>query len=190
MAGDAGLTDRCGVACNAGLRFQPRTTTRPREPIIIDLRTLAKAGAVTLVACIVVGSIGMKTILGWLSPPPVDKPRPIVFDNGSVRDLPASAPVVPTKPRLAQSPPGQLRKCLQPGGGIAYSNLACPPGSKEATVRSDGVSVVPSGLPARPAAPPTGGIRPLQPGETLQQRATERAIEGATGGAGGGAGGR
>lgn len=157
-------------------------TTRPREPIIIQLRTLAIAGAVTFAACIVVGSIGLKTLIGWLSPPPVEKPRPIVFDNGSVRDLPASAPAVPTRPRLAQSPPGRLRKCLQAGGTLVYSNLACPPGSKEAAVRSDGVNVLPSGLPARTANPPTGGTRPLQPGETLQQRATQQAIERATGG--------
>lgn len=147
------------------------------------MRTLAMAGAVTFVACIVVGSIGLKTLVGWLSPAPVTKPRPIVFDNGSVRDLPASAPAVPPKPRLAQSPPGRLRKCLQPGGGVVYSNLACPPGAKEAEVRTDGVTVVPSGLP--PAAAPdvaAAGKRPLRPGETLQQRAMEQAIDQATGG--------
>ena len=138
------------------------------------------AGAVTIVACIVVGSIGFKRLAGWVSPAPVEPPRPIVFDNGSVRDVPASAPAVPMKPRVAQSPPGRLRKCLQSGGGVVYSNLACPPGSRETEVRSDGVNVLPSGLPARPAAPPVGGTRPLQPGETLQQRAIERAIEGAT----------
>lgn len=150
-----------------------------RELTIVQLSTLAKAGAVTLVACIAVGSIGLKNIAGWLSPAPVEKPRPIVFDNGSVRDLPASVPAVPLKPRVVQSPPGKLRKCLQPDGGVVYSNLTCPPGAKEAAVRSDGVNVVSSGLPK---TPPADGTRPLQPGETLQQRALERAIEGATAG--------
>jgi hypothetical protein len=149
---------------------------------MIQLRTLAIAGAVTFVACIAVGSIGLKTLTGWLSPPPVTPPRPIVFDNGSVRDLPASAPVPPARPRVVQSPPGQLRKCVQTGGGVVYSNLACPPGAKEAGVRTDGVNVVSSGLPERPATPAPGGTRPLQPGETLKQRATEQAIERATGG--------
>lgn len=146
------------------------------------------AGAVTFVACIVLGSIGLKTLIGWLSPAPVEKARPIVFDNGTVREPPASAPAAPTRPRAAQAPPGQLRKCLQPGGGVVYSNLACPPGAKEAAVRTDGVTVVPSGLP--PVAVPdtaAGGkptLRPLRPGETLQQRAMERAIDQATGGSG------
>lgn len=149
------------------------------------MRTLAMAGAVTFVACIVVGSIGLKTLIGWLSPAPVTKPRPIVFDNGSVRDLPASAPAALPRPRAAQSPPGRLRKCLQAGGSVVYSNLACPPGSKEAEVRTDGVNVLPSGLPPRAAADAaTGGRRPLQPGETLQQRAMEQAIDQATGGGG------
>ena len=150
----------------------------------MQLHTLAKAGAITFAACIVLGSIGLKRIAGWLSPAPVDTPRPIVFDNGSVRDLPASAPAAAGKPRVVQSPPGRLRKCLQPGGTVVYSNLACPPGAREAEVRRDGLSVVPSGLPppAVPDAAAAGGTRPLRPGETLQQRATEQAIERATGG--------
>jgi hypothetical protein len=49
-------------------------------------------------------------------------------------------------------------------------------------MRTDGVNVVSSGLPERPATPAPGGTRPLQPGETLKQRATEQAIERATGG--------
>ena len=135
--------------------------------------------------CIVVGSIGPRTIARWFTAPPAEPPRPIVFDNGSVRDQPASeATVPPPRPRAAQAAPGQLRKCLQADGSVVYSNLACPPGSRESTVRSDRVNVVSSGLPAGAATnagnAPAGGTRPLQPGETLQQRATERAIEHAT----------
>lgn len=156
---------------------------------MIQLRTLAIAGAVTFVACIVVGSIGLKTMARWLSPEPVTRPRPIVFDNGSVRALPASAPLPPTKAHAAQSPPGRLRKCLKPGGEVVYSNLDCPPGAKEAPIRTDGVSVVSSGLPPSvvPSQAPDAAVtgkRPLGPGETLQQRATAQAIDRATGGSG------
>lgn len=148
-------------------------------------RNMALAGGVVLLASVVMSAIGWKTIGRWLAPVPATPPRPIVFDNGSVRDQPASEPATQrARPRPAVAAPGQLRKCLLPGGGVSYSNLACPPGAREATVRSDGVTVLPSGLPAGqpggPAAPPPGGTRPLQPGETLQQRAIERAIEQST----------
>jgi hypothetical protein len=146
---------------------------------------MALAGAVVVLALVVMSAIGWKTIGRWLAPEPAVPPRPIVFDNGSVRDQPASAPPAKAaRPRPAVAAPGQLRKCLLPGGSVSYSNLACPPGAREAAVRSDGVTVLPSGLPAgqpgAAATPPAGGTRPLQPGETLQQRAIERAIEQST----------
>lgn len=108
--------------------------------------------------------------------------RPIVFDNGSVRDQrPASQPDGPPVASLA---PGQPRKCVK-GGETTYTNFACPPGFKEAQIRSDRVTVVPGTPQARAAASDKGSAPSalhraldIQRDDELRRRIMDRAIDG------------
>ena len=55
-------------------------------------------------------------------------PKPIVFDNGTVRQYePTPPPAVPSLPN------GVLRKCVR-GGETTYTNVSCPAGYKERSV--------------------------------------------------------
>lgn len=120
-------------------------------------------------------------------------PRPIEFDNGSVRDLapPASAP------RSAAAklplPPGKLRKCWR-GDEVAYTDQVCPPGFREREVAAQ-ISVVDSQAPRTPAAAPGAAAPPgspgsrqrtlhealdLRPDDRLRERVMERAIDAQT----------
>jgi len=117
-------------------------------------------------------------VTAWLTPEP--PPKPIVFDNGTVRDMgdPASAP-----PAAAGLPAGALRKCTR-GSETQYTNVACPPGFKEKPVSSDRVNVLPAGdaPAAKPAAAPPGE-RPRNVRDVLDpdaERLREKVIERAT----------
>ena len=68
--------------------------------------------------------------------------KPFVFDNGSVRDNMEELPVE-VKSNTLQSPPGALRKCVR-NGAVTYSNLDCPAGAQEQTIRANNVNVLPS----------------------------------------------
>lgn len=136
---------------------------------------------VKTLAWIAVGVLALSLLI-WLSrsaalrallAPPPPKPAPIVFDNGSVRDQPASG-VVPARPGKVLAPPGALRKCVR-GDSTVYSNLTCPPGHKEMPVRQDGVTVVPGAAP-RPGGP-AAAAPAAAPEPTLRQRAIDRAVE-------------
>lgn len=120
--------------------------------------------------------------LGLAGPPPAP-PRPVVFDNGSVRDQrPASQPAGPP---VVTAAPGQARKCVK-RGETTYTNFACPPGFKEAAIASDRVTVVPGTSGAPPAAAKPQGEAPsalhealdLKRDEELRRRIMDRAIEG------------
>lgn len=115
-------------------------------------------------------------VTAWLTPEP--PPKPIVFDNGTVRDMgvPASAPAAATG-----LPAGVLRKCTR-GSETQYTNVACPPGFKEKPVSSDRVNVLPAGdtSAAKPAAPPDERRRNVRDviepdAERLREKVIDRA---------------
>ncbi len=120
----------------------------------------------------------------WLTPPP--PPKPILFDNGTVRQYAPPASQPGGKAVVAALPPGVLRKCVR-GSETSYTNLSCPPGFREKPVDGSRVSVVPAGeraaVPA--AAAPPGQARKtlndaldLSKDEQLRQRIMDRAIAG------------
>ena len=84
---------------------------------------------------------------------PEAPPKPVVFDNGSVRD---SAVRMPPQPK-AEGPdnlPGQMKKCIK-GKQVVYTELPCDAGAKVAAVTGGNVTVVPSDTP-KPATQPQG----------------------------------
>lgn len=106
-------------------------------------------GAVALIAAAALyraGEVGLWR--RWLAPEP--PPKPVVFDNGTVRSwVPASAPVAgPT------AAPGPVRKCRR-GAEVVYTNGECPPGSREQALQGGTFTVV--GSPQAAAAPRPAG---------------------------------
>lgn len=102
-------------------------------------------GAAGLIAISMAFGAWRSGLLGqWFGPAPAKTP-PIVFDNGSSRDMPPApaSTAASDAPVKTYAPPGLLRKCVR-GDRVTYSNLDCPPGFKESTVSSEGVTVVPS----------------------------------------------
>lgn len=67
--------------------------------------------------------------------------KPIVFDNGTVRQFaPASEPQAAiSQPTI---PHGVMRRCTK-GSEVSYSSSACPPGAKEKALSTDRFNVVP-----------------------------------------------
>ncbi len=120
-------------------------------------------------------------IAEFVSPPP--PPKPIVFDNGSVRD---SAPAPAPAAEVTKFPPGTLRKCVR-GQQVSYSNISCPPGHKESAVGGTQLTVLPAppGAPATRAAASGNGQSRLHEAldltrdERLRERMIEKAIDGA-----------
>ncbi len=118
----------------------------------------------------------------WLTTTP-DKPPEIVFDNGSVRDVPAPAASAVQR-TAALSPPGVMRKCVR-GDRVTYSNLTCPAGFRERPVSQEGVTVVPgvktsSSATSQPSAAPHEKMREaldLKRDEKLRQRMIDKAVE-------------
>lgn len=88
-------------------------------------------------------------LTGWLKPEP--PPKPIVFDNGTVRDV-AGAASAAAAPVAQSLPMGTMRKCVR-GSETQYTNVPCPAGFKELTVSGDRVTVV-SSSDAKPKAAP------------------------------------
>ena len=91
----------------------------------------------------------------WLYPPPVTS-KPIVFDNGTVRQMPAPA----SAPTLVEhaTAPGMARKCLsvgqqagKPGSRVTYTDSVCPPGTQQMTIGGT-VTVLEGAGGTRPAA--------------------------------------
>lgn len=105
-------------------------------------------GALLLVAAAAVARYGDR-LSAWLTPPP--PPKPIVFDNGTVRE----APVVSPRPLAGQT--GTLKRC-EKNGTVTYTDQPCAPGAKARPV-SGSVSVVDGFSAGVPPAPPTSGAQ-------------------------------
>ena len=144
-----------------------------------------------LLAALGVGAILLSAIFSlwrdgffrsWLTTSP-DKPREIVFDNGSVRDAPAPAASSPSR-TAALSPPGVMRKCVR-GDRVTYSNLTCPAGFRERPISQEGVTVVPAVVTAtspkaQSGTAPHQAMREaldLNRDEKLRQRMIDKAVE-------------
>ena len=154
------------------------------------LRMLAALGLLTLVASMIFSVHRAGHFRAWLGGTGDPKPREIVFDNGSVRDLTAPAASAPAAKVNELSPPGVMRKCVR-GDQISYSNLTCPAGFRERPIKAEPVTVVPAvRVPATPAAAAPPGQSPgpnnprslrdaldLKPDEQLRQRMIDRAVE-------------
>ena len=111
---------------------------------------LAFTGAVLVLAAAAAWRVaGSDAVARWWHPPAA-APRPIVFDNGSVRDRPA-APGASAPAAAKVSAPGVARKCLRGSVVVAYTDQPCPAGSREAAITGE-VSVLDSAAGARPGA--------------------------------------
>jgi hypothetical protein len=74
---------------------------------------------------------------------PEPPPKVIKFDNGSVRDQQAGAPVMKSGlPAQDTIPPGVMRKCVLDRQTI-YSDQSCPDGFQVADIKNGNVTVVP-----------------------------------------------
>lgn len=86
--------------------------------------------------------------------PPAEPAKPIVFDNGTVRD---TTPAPPAEAGAAAGPAplprGVMRKCLR-GAEVTYTDRECPPGFKERPVSGSQFSVVKGQPQDRPSAGP------------------------------------
>ncbi len=148
----------------------------------MHLRLVALAAAAALLLSLAFSLWRGGSLRDWLRPTPGKAPE-IVFDNGSVRDLPQHAASQPSRV-AALSPPGVLRKCVR-GDQVTYSNLTCPPGFRERTVSQAGVTVVPAVRRAGqesgpPSAKPHEAMREaldMKRDDRLRQRMIDRAIE-------------
>jgi hypothetical protein len=146
------------------------------------LRMIAVLGGIAVLLSMAFSVWRSGAIQSWLTTAP-SQPQEIVFDNGSVRDLPGPAASVPTR-TAALSAPGVMRKCVR-GERVTYSNLTCPPGFRERPVSAEGVSVVPAvrnpaGSNQQPTAAPHERMRDaldLKRDEKLRQRMIDQAIE-------------
>ena len=115
------------------------------------------------------------------APPPS---KPIQFDNGTVREYgPASsASASSAQPQIA---PGGMRKCFK-GQQVSYTNMECPPGTKEKPVAGPPVNVLPAQAVAKAneSQAPGKGKSALHDAldvsrdEKLRERMMERVIEG------------
>lgn len=91
----------------------------------------------------------------WRPEPPR---KPVVFDNGSVRDK--AQPVLPSASATAKAPdnlPGQMKKCIR-GKQVIYTDQACEAGAKVEAVTGGNITVVPSMTP-KPATPAQGATQ-------------------------------
>ncbi len=123
----------------------------------------------------------------FFSPPP-EPAKPIVFDNGTVRDTTPPPPEADAAAAPAPLPRGVMRKCLR-GSEVNYTDRECPPGFKEKPVSGSKFTVVPGqgGGAANPSPPPAkpGADRPktlkdaldMRPDDRLRERAIDRAID-------------
>ena len=87
------------------------------------------------------------TVQNWWNPPP--PPKPIVFDNGTVREAPqpASGPTVVVSPGL--------KKCRK-GERIVYTDSWCPEGTTPVAIERGTVNVVKPAVPVAAAKPADG----------------------------------
>lgn len=78
---------------------------------------------------------------------------------------------------------GDLRKCVN-GQQVAYSNVECPPGSKEQAVTAAAVTVLPATPVSKPSVPSSApaalrtALDVEHRGDTLTDKAIERAVNG------------
>lgn len=148
------------------------------------LRVIGGFALLALLASIAVSLQRSDFLRSWLGSTP-DTAKPIVFDNGSVRDLPANRASEPVT-LAALAPPGALRKCVR-GDRVMYSNLTCPAGFSERTVASNNLTVLPA-APAAKAERAEDGAKPggrqavlqealdLKRDDKLRQRMIDRAV--------------
>lgn len=107
--------------------------------------------------------------------PTTSTPKPIQFDNGTMRQYLSAAEIAATKPTT--KPPGELRKCKR-GAATSYTNDLCPPGAKEYELTNGTVNVVdnPNAKVARAKAPTELRLEPEQLEPTMGQRRIDQAI--------------
>jgi hypothetical protein len=122
-------------------------------------------------------------IQSWLNPTQGTS-KPIVFDNGSVRDQLYAPAASQPKQTAVLSPPGALRKCVR-GDRVTYSNLTCPAGFREQAVSAEPVTVVPAIKPPKSETTANAGGKhkalqealDLKRDEQLRQRMIQSAID-------------
>jgi hypothetical protein len=111
-------------------------------------------------------------------------PKPIVFDNGTVRQYQVADPA--SQAVAEPLPDGVMRKCVR-RGETTYTNVSCPAGFKEKPVDGSRMTVVSGGDTPRPAAaaPSPAATRnalrdALDVGgdDRLRERAMDRVIDG------------
>lgn len=107
--------------------------------------------------------------------PATSTPKPIQFDNGTVRQYLSPTELAATKPTT--KPPGELRKCKK-GAATSYTNDLCPPGAKEYELTNGTVNVVdnPNAKVAKNKEPAQLRLEPEQLEPSNGQRRIDQAI--------------
>jgi hypothetical protein len=114
--------------------------------------------------------------------PDTTKPKPIQFDNGTVRQYRIASQPDGVR-QEAQLPVGSLRKCWK-GAEVVYTNFSCPRGFKERPVAAT-VNVVSGQATTRPATREAGtpvksslhDALDLSQDPHLREKIIERAVE-------------
>jgi hypothetical protein len=127
---------------------------------------------------------GKRQSIQTLFAPPPPSPKPIQFDNGTVREFAPSSSASSSSDR-SQIASGGLRKCFK-GQQISYTNMECPPGSTEKPVAGPPVNILPAQASAKSdearaqdkAKPSLRGALELDRDVNLKDRMMERVIEG------------
>jgi len=137
------------------------------------------------IAALVLASAGWHYRHGFSQLAAVDsvRPKPIVFDNGTVRDYTPASQASGVAAQVQQSP-GSMRKCVK-GSEVTYTNFACPQGFKEKAVATDRVTVLTDQKVVQPTQAPDGTAGKPVLSRALDVRvdegAKDRAIERAMG---------
>ena len=118
-------------------------------------------------------------VQAWIWPQQ-NAPKPLVFDNGTVRQMPEAASASGSQ----ALPPGRMRRC-QRGSDTRYTDQPCPPGFRELSV--GGVVNVMNAPPVAASAASASAARKnlydvldLNGRDELMQKRVDRSVEQAT----------
>lgn len=141
---------------------------------------------------LLMGSLAVAMLLGWHYRSPLvglldgyrQGAKPIVFDNGSVRE-PDTRGASGNSTDAADVPAGAPRKCVR-GQDVTYTNIACPRGFIEKPLAADRVSVVSNSMPGKDgkSGTPQGEHKPalremldVNDNGELRQKIIDRAVD-------------
>jgi hypothetical protein len=135
---------------------------------------------VIVVAALVLAWQRRERLLTWAESAPLQA-VPSSSQGGSITEAPPATDASPPKVR-SKFRPGALRKCVN-GQQVAYTNVECPPGTREQALGAAPVNVVPAPPATKPAdtvSAPSSLREALgvSGDDKLRSRLIERAVDG------------